>query len=203
MPQSTRKTEVLAATLLLGLSSPLWLLIAAGIKLSDPGPVFYIASRAGLRGVPFRMFKFRTMRVAQERQSRIAAANDSRVFPFGALLRRFKLDELPQLLNIIRGEMAFVGPRPEDPWIVEKAYTMKDRETLDTLPGLTSPGTLYYYAQGEQHLANEDTESSYTAGPMRKKLELDREYMQTASAASDLRVVCQTLAVLLRLKFDE
>jgi lipopolysaccharide/colanic/teichoic acid biosynthesis glycosyltransferase len=149
------------------------------------------------------MLKFRTMRVRQQSQSRIAAANDPRVFPFGAFLRRFKLDELPQLLNIVRGEMAFVGPRPEDPWIVEKVYTADDRETLETLPGLTSPGTLYYYTEAEQRLVNENTETAYIAGPLRRKLALDREYMHTASAASDLRIVWQTLTVLLRLKFSE
>ena len=189
----------MAAAALLLIAAPIWLVVAIGIKASDPGPVFYVARRSGLRGAIFPMFKFRTMRIGSDRHSRIAAAKDSRVFPFGTLLRRLKLDELPQLINIIRGEMAFVGPRPEDPWIVERFYSNLDRQTLEVLPGLTSPGSLYYVAEAEQALASVDTEAAYVNGPLRTKLDLDRAYIHKASAGSDLRVILQTALVLLRL----
>jgi lipopolysaccharide/colanic/teichoic acid biosynthesis glycosyltransferase len=186
---------VLAAVALLA-AVPLMLVIAIGIWVSDPGPVFYLADRSGVRGAVFRMYKFRTMRIGSGPGSRIAEARDSRVFAFGRLLRRLKLDELPQLLNIIRGEMAFVGPRPEDPWFVEHVYTEADRETLEMPPGLTSPGTLYYIAHAEQFPGATDTEASYISGPLRIKLALDRAYVSKASVALDLRLVIETLWVL-------
>jgi lipopolysaccharide/colanic/teichoic acid biosynthesis glycosyltransferase len=199
MPQSRRKAETALAAGLLLVSSPIWLLIAIGIRLSDRGPVFYVADRAGLHGCTFRMCKFRTMRIHSDGGSRIAAANDPRVFPFGALLRKLKLDELPQLLNIVRGDMAFVGPRPEDPWIVENFYTAEDRETLEVLPGLTSPGTLHYFTQVEQALDEVDTERAYILGPLKTKLDMDRTYFARSTASSDLRIIFETAAVLLRI----
>ncbi len=197
MPQSRSRTEAAIAAVLVVVSAPLWLAIAIGIKLSNPGPIFFIADRAGLHGKPFRLMKFRTMRIASGPQSRISAANDSRVFPFGAILRTLKLDELPQLINIARGEMAFVGPRPEDPWFVENHYTPADRETLSVLPGLTSPGTLYYVTEAESAIDPTATESSYVSGPLQRKLALDRAYIATASPLSDMRVIAKTVLVLL------
>ena len=176
---------------------PLWVAIAIGIKLSDKGSVFFLANRAGLHGLPFRLYKFRTMRITSGPQSRISAANDSRVFAFGGWLRRFRLDELPQLINIVRGEMAFVGPRPEDPWFVENFYTAADRETLRVLPGLTSPGTLYYVTQAEADLDAGNTEKSYVSGTLQRKLEIDRAYIGNASAATDIRLIAKTVLVLL------
>ena len=176
-------------------ASPLLLAIAIGVWISDRGPVFYRADRAGLGGERFRMYKFRTMRIVPG--PRIAAAGDPRIFTFGRFLRRLKLDELPQLINIVRGEMAFVGPRPEDPWIVEHKYTQADRDTLNVLPGLTSPGTLYYVMHAELTLNPHAPEASYT-GPMRRKLALDRDYIGKASAAGDLRLIFKTIRVLAR-----
>jgi lipopolysaccharide/colanic/teichoic acid biosynthesis glycosyltransferase len=185
----------LAATLLLAMA-PLFLLLAVGILIADGMPVLYLAERAGPCGIVFRMYKFRTMRRGSVGGSRIAAARDPRVFPFGAFLRKLKLDELPQLLNIVRGEMAFVGPRPEDPWFVEHVYSAEDRETLAVPPGLTSPGTLYYFTHAEQLLDAQGTEACYMAGPLQTKLRLDREYIASASAAHDLRLILETVWVL-------
>jgi lipopolysaccharide/colanic/teichoic acid biosynthesis glycosyltransferase len=182
--------------------SPLLAAIAVAIRIADPGPVFYPAERVGLRGARFRMYKFRTMRVAAG-GSRITAEGDPRIFPFGRLLRRLKLDELPQLINIIRGEMAFVGPRPEDPWIVAHFYTDADRETLNVLPGLTSPGTIYYCAQGEAQLEAGGAEAAYIAGPLRRKLELDRAWMRETSSVRDLQMVIGTVIVLANLRRAE
>ena len=196
MSRTRRKTEAVLAALALLAAAPLMLVIAIGIWFSDRGPIFYPADRAGLRGVVFRMYKFRTMRIASGTGSRIARARDQRAFAFGAVLRRLKLDELPQLLNIIRGEMAFVGPRPEDPWFVEHVYTEADRETLETPPGLTSPGTLYYFTDAEQFPDDADSEAAYISGPLKLKLALDRAYVGKASAAYDVRLVIETIWVL-------
>jgi lipopolysaccharide/colanic/teichoic acid biosynthesis glycosyltransferase len=191
-----RKTEAVAAVLLLLALAPLFLLIALGIWFADPGPVFFLAERSGVRGKRFRMFKFRTMRITSRPGSRVAGTRDPRIFAFGALLRKLKLDELPQLLNIIRGEMAFVGPRPEDPWFVDHVYTAENRETLEVPPGLTSPGTLYYYTHAEQFLDEADTDASYISGPLKIKLALDREYVYKVSALYDLQLALATIWVL-------
>jgi lipopolysaccharide/colanic/teichoic acid biosynthesis glycosyltransferase len=193
LPRRRRKTEAVLAAVALLAAAPLMLVIAIGIRLSDPGPVFHLAERVGVRGARFRMYKFRTMRIASGPESRIAGIGDARVFAFGGLLRRLKLDELPQLLNIIRGDMAFVGPRPEDPWIVEHVYTEADRKTLETPPGLTSPGTLYYFTRAERLLDRTAPEASYIAGPLKVKLALDRAWVSRASAVSDLRLVAETM----------
>jgi lipopolysaccharide/colanic/teichoic acid biosynthesis glycosyltransferase len=190
------RLEAAVAALLLLLTAPLSLAIAIGIRLSGRGSVFYLADRAGVDGVVFRMWKFRTMRHRQGGGSRIAGPADGRVFPFGALLRKLKVDELPQLLNIVRGEMAFVGPRPEDPWFVEHAYSEADRRTLAVRPGLTSPGTLYYLTHAEQFLSATDTEESYISGPLKRKLELDCLYVENATPSLDARLVRETLCVL-------
>jgi lipopolysaccharide/colanic/teichoic acid biosynthesis glycosyltransferase len=196
LPRQRRKAEAVLAAAALVLTAPVLAVVAVGILISDPGPVFYIADRVGAGGVRFRMYKFRTMRIAGDPGSRITGARDPRVFTFGRCLRRLKLDELPQLFNIIRGDMAFVGPRPEDPWFVDRYYTDADRETLETPPGLTSPGTLYYFTHAEQFLDSTDTEASYVSGPLKTKLALDRAYVGKASAVYDLRLAFETLRVL-------
>ena len=202
MPRQRRKAEAVLAAAALVLTAPLLAVVAIGILISDPGPVFYIAERVGAGGVRFRMYKFRTMRIATGRGSRITGTRDPRVFAFGQRLRTLKLDELPQLLNIIRGDMAFVGPRPEDPWFVDRYYTDADRETLETPPGLTSPGTLYYYTHAEQFLDSTDAEASYVSGPLKTKLALDRAYVRNASAVYDLRLAFETVRVLGRVAAD-
>src|SRR5688572_28625361 len=103
--------------------SPVLLIIALGIRLTSPGPVIYRAERVGLNGRPFTMYKFRSMCASPRAGARITAANDSRVYPFGAFLRRSKLDEWPQFLNVLLGELSIVGPRPEDPAIVAAHYS--------------------------------------------------------------------------------
>ena len=147
MPRTRLVDRLLALVGLIG-TAPVSLVAALGIKLCDPGPVLYRAARSGLGGVPFTMYKFRTMKVVSPGQegARITGARDTRVFPWGRLLRRLKIDELPQLMNVVTGDMAIVGPRPEDPTIVGRDYAPWMHETLTVLPGLTSPGTLGYYA---------------------------------------------------------
>jgi lipopolysaccharide/colanic/teichoic acid biosynthesis glycosyltransferase len=199
LPRHGRKSEALLAGVALILGLPLLLLIAIGIWISDPGPIFYVTDRMGLHGSTFRMYKLRTMRIAAVSGSRIAVTRDPRVFPFGALLRRLKLDELPQLLNIFKGEMAFVGPRPEDPWFVKHAYTAADRETLKVLPGLTSPGTLWYVAEAEKLIDRQEIEASYVSGPLKTRLELDRAYIAEASGGNDLRLAIATIQMLARM----
>lgn len=188
------KTLAIFALLLL---SPLLLFAALGVKLTSRGPVFYRAPRMGRGQRVFTMFKFRTMHVQTQPQSAITAKHDPRVFPFGALLRKLKIDELPQLLNIVRGEMSFVGPRPEDPNIVQKHYSPVHLETLKVLPGLASPGSIYNYTHIEAQLDAANAERNYLERQLALKLALELVYVRKASLFYDMRILLRTLFVIL------
>jgi lipopolysaccharide/colanic/teichoic acid biosynthesis glycosyltransferase len=192
-----RLFDVALTALALVASVPILIVAALGIRLSSPGPVLYRATRAGRRGRLFVMYKLRTMenRSGLLADSVVTAARDPRVFPFGALLRRSKLDELPQLFNILRGDMAVVGPRPEDPKVVAQHYTPEQWETLDVVPGLTSPGALYSTTHGETWLSERDAERDYYEHLLPLKLALDRVYVRHASLSYDLGVIIRTLLV--------
>jgi lipopolysaccharide/colanic/teichoic acid biosynthesis glycosyltransferase len=216
-----RFLDLLVATLALTVTSPLLLIAAVGIKLSSPGPIFYRAKRIGLdlrrshfdsrgralaierrrqggyRGREFTMYKFRTMRVhGSEVGNPITALNDSRVFPFGAFLRVTKIDELPQFINVLRGEMTLVGPRPEAPEIVRSHYTPDDLTTLQVTPGLTSPGTVYYYAHCKSMLATDRVVDEYVERLLPAKLALDRAYIKRSTVLYDIRVTLLTIVTI-------
>jgi len=176
--------------------APVLLLAAAGIRLSSRGPIFYRASRMGRGGCAFTMFKLRTMHCRAVAGSSITSANDPRVFPVGRLLRALKIDELPQLLNIVMGDMAIVGPRPEAPDIVERYYTARDRQSLAVSPGLTSPGSIFYYTHGEQLLSEGAAEDFYATTLLPLKMTIDLEYLSRASLWSDIGVIFSTASVL-------
>ncbi|HVS48061.1 MAG TPA: sugar transferase [Candidatus Dormibacteraeota bacterium] len=192
-----RLFDIGAATAALIVLSPLMLLVAIAIRMSSAGPVIFRAPRVGLHGRLFSMFKFRTMlAVTGEAGSAITGNRDPRVYPLGRLLRRSKIDELPQLLNVLRGEMALVGPRPEDPGMVAAWYRAEHQSTLDVRPGLASPGSLYNFTHGEVQLAGPDAEAAYIERVLPVKLALDVVYVRRASFGYDLTVVLRTLFVI-------
>src|SRR5262249_18512482 len=127
----------------------------------------------------------------------ITGKNDPRVFPFGAWLRTTKIDELPQLFNVIKGDMALVGPRPEAPEIVRRHYTVDDLTTLQIAPGITSPGTLYYYTHGEAVLPSDQVVETYVRRLLPTKLALDRVYMRRPSLLYDLRMIARTMTLVI------
>lgn len=179
---------------------PIMLVAALGIKLSSAGPVIYRARRAGLNGRPFVMHKFRTMHVRRVRPSGdsvITAPNDDRIFPFGALLRKLKIDELPQLWDVIRGEMSIVGPRPEDPKIVQERYTPAMWETLTVRPGVTSPGSLFGSTHGDAYLSEDDPEGAYIERLLPIKLSMELVYVRRASFSYDLQIIGRTVGLLI------
>ena len=182
---------------LLGIS-PILLLAALGIRLSSPGPILYRALRVGRGGRTFTMFKLRTMHCRTVAGSSITSSNDPRVFTVGRILRAFKIDELPQLLNVVKGDMAIVGPRPEAPDIVERHYTPDYRRSLAVAPGLTSPGSIFYYTHGEQLLADGEAEEFYVARLLPLKMTIDLEYLTHASLWSDDGVIFSTASVLIQ-----
>lgn len=192
-----RLFDLVAASLALVVLSPLLVCVGLGVFLADPGPVFYKARRAGRGNRPFNCLKFRTMRVRQEPSaSRITAQRDPRVFWFGNLLRGTKIDELPQLVNILRGDMSIVGPRPEDAKMVELHYTQQQLRTLDVRPGLTSPASIYYYTQGEQLLDQGDPERAYVERLLPIKLAMELVYIERSSLRYDLGIIVRTVVVI-------
>jgi lipopolysaccharide/colanic/teichoic acid biosynthesis glycosyltransferase len=171
---------------------PLLLILCVTISLSDRGPIFYRAKRIGRGGIPFELYKFRTMIVDADRIGpAITTKGDSRVTPIGRFLRRTKLDELPQLLNVLKGDMSLVGPRPEDPRYVA-LYTPEQRDILDYAPGITSAASLTYRDE-EQMLTGDDWETVYLTKVMPEKIAIDLEYMVSANIMTDLNLIFQTV----------
>lgn len=192
-----RALDVALATAVLVACSPVLAVAAFAIRASSPGPVLYRAPRVGLDGRRFTMLKFRTMRVDQgSAPSAITASGDPRVFAVGAILRHTKVDELPQFWNVLRGDMAIVGPRPEDPQIVERAYRPEHVETLTVLPGLASPGSIFTYTHGAAMLEAPSTEAAYEERLLPVKLALDAVYVRRAGLRYDLSIVWRTVAVI-------
>ncbi len=180
------------------LLAPLLLLIAVAVLISMGPPVLFRHERIGRDGRPFRLLKFRSMRPSPPGAAAITSAGDPRVTPIGRLLRRAKLDELPQLLNVIRGEMSLVGPRPEVPRYVER-YTPEQRRVLEVPPGLTDPASLRYRDEEAilARVGEADRERYYVAELVPRKIALSLAYVAEAGIGADLKVMARTgLAVL-------
>ncbi len=174
---------------------PLFLLLSILIKFTSPGPVFYHALRVGKDGRLFRLYKFRSMQVdADEQGPSITASGDLRITPLGRFLRRIKLDELPQLLNVLKGEMNLVGPRPEDPRYVD-LYTLEQRRVLQVRPGITSAASLTYRYE-EQVLAGSNWEDVYCNEVMPAKLAIDLDYLSKRTVWTDLRLIFQSVTAM-------
>jgi lipopolysaccharide/colanic/teichoic acid biosynthesis glycosyltransferase len=192
-----RLADLLVTLPALILLAPLLLLLAALVKLDSPGPAIYGQVRMGKHRRPFRILKFRSMVAdAESRGPAVSGHRDSRVTRVGRLLRDSKLDELPQLLNVLHGEMTLVGPRAEVPRYLPH-YTDSEQRLLTVRPGLTGPGQVYFTT----HQAGEldgvaDPEEHYIRHQLHPKLALDLEYLQRRSMTHDLSIVVRTLAAL-------
>jgi lipopolysaccharide/colanic/teichoic acid biosynthesis glycosyltransferase len=172
--------------------SPALLVLLLLVKLTSPGPVFYRQERVGRNGKSFRIVKFRSMfEDADKRGPAITSAGDHRITALGRLLRRFKLDELPQLWNVLRGEMSLVGPRPEVPCYVE-SYSDSQRRVLAVRPGITDPGSIRYRHE-EQVLGDQpDPDRYYREVVLPDKLNLNLEYLSHMSFSYDLSLLLRT-----------
>ncbi len=177
--------------------SPLFPLIALIIRVTSPGPALHRAQRVGLNGQLFTFYKFRSMIVGAQKQGPgITGAGDPRITPIGRVLRRTKLDELPQLYNVLRGDMSLVGPRPEDPRYVA-LYTAEQREVLGVRPGITSAASVTFRHE-EALLGGEDWETVYIEQIMPAKLAADLDYTRHPTVWRDLVILARTVAALFR-----
>ena len=166
-------------------ASPIFAVTAAGIKLSSPGPVFYKSDRAGKDNKPFHFYKFRSMHET-DNNKHLCVADAERVFPFGKLIRRTKIDELPQLINVLKGDMSIVGPRPMN--LISQMYTGKYEEVRRFRPGLTSPASLYDYIVGDTYTDND----AYIKEVYPVKQELELFYVQHMNFFYDAWIVLRT-----------
>jgi lipopolysaccharide/colanic/teichoic acid biosynthesis glycosyltransferase len=175
---------------------PLFVVIAFLIKLDSPGPVFFKGKRVGQHGEIFYILKFRSMVVdAPHKGPAITCKDDPRVTRIGRLLRKTKLDELPGLVNVLKGEMSLVGPRPEAPAWVER-YTPQQRAVLNVKPGITGL-TQIKYRNEEELLSSANLETEYPR-IMNDKLKIDLDYVETHSLGLDVRILMETAVALLR-----
>lgn len=178
--------------------SPLLVFIACVIVTVSPGSPFYLAPRAGKDGKPFRMWKFRTMVPrASTIGPPITGAGDSRIIRFGDFLRRTKLDELPQFINVFVGDMSLVGPRPETPEIVA-LYRPSQRQVLSVKPGMTGKVQLESREESDSIPASEKADEYYIRHLMERKLDSDLEYLQRRTARSDTWILFSTALYVLR-----
>ena len=193
----TRFIEIVLALAGLIVCIPVFLVAALLIVLHDGGPVFYRARRVGLRGDLFALLKFRSMVLDADRVGGgLTTAVDGRVTPVGAFLRRYKLDELPQLWNVLRGDMSFVGPRPEDPRYVA-LYSQEQRRVLNVRPGITSPASLTYRNESAL-LSGEGSEQYYVGTILPHKLALELEYLERRTLWTDIGLILRTVLNLTR-----
>ncbi len=198
-----RLFDLICSVLGLILLSPAFLFIAIWIKLDSKGPVFFRQQRVGKGGEVFSIYKFRTMRVDAERCGKqITLANDSRITTCGAALRKYKLDELPQLVNIIKGEMSLVGPRPEVPAYV-RLYNEEQKKVYSVQPGLTDEASIKYRNENELLHSTEDSERIYVEQIMPDKLRINLQYIESASMGKDLEIIMKTLLAVVKVKGED
>lgn len=191
-----RAFDIVLCSFALIVLSPIFLITAMAIKISSPGPVFYQSMRAGKNKEAFSFFKFRSMHVVDEKhkQKDLYTADEDRLFTVGRIIRRLKIDELPQLLNVISGKMSIVGPRPMPMVSVDNQYFGKYEKILSVRPGLTSAASLYDYTVGETYANDED---EYRRVIVPNKLELELLYVKKQSFLYDTKLVLRTMATII------
>jgi lipopolysaccharide/colanic/teichoic acid biosynthesis glycosyltransferase len=185
--------DIVFSSLGLSLLSPFLLGIAVFTKTEDGGPIFYRGLRIGKYGKPFRIFKFRTMVVDAEKVGGPStAADDQRVTKIGRFLRKYKLDELPQLFNVLKGEMSFVGPRPEVKHYVDM-FTEEEKAILSVRPGITDWASLWNPDEGAVLAGSVDPEKTYMEKIRPTKLKLQLKYVKANSFRGDMRLIYKTI----------
>lgn len=190
--------DVIESGLGLVVLSPLFLILAVWIKLDSKGPVFYRQVRVGLHNKDFRIFKFRSMRVGADKGSLVTiGGRDPRITRSGYFIRKFKLDELPQLINVFVGDMSLVGPRPEVRHYVDY-WTPEQMHVLDVRPGITDPASIKFRNENELMEQAEDPEKYYIEVIMQEKLKLYLEYVQNHSFWGDIGLIFKTFWVIVK-----
>lgn len=191
-----RSFDIVVSLIMLLILSPVFLVLAIAIKLDSKGPVFYRQVRVGRRNKDFRIFKFRSMRVGADKGSLVTiGGRDPRVTRSGYYIRKYKFDELPQLINVFTGDMSLVGPRPEVRHYVNY-WTPEQMHVLDVRPGITDPASIKFRNENELMEKAKDPESYYINVIMQEKIKLYLEYVHNASFLYDIRLIFKTFMVI-------
>jgi len=190
---STRIFDIVFAMVGLICLWPIFIVIAIWIKLNSKGPVFYLQNRVGINNLDFELCKFRTMYMdADKKRSLTIGTRDDRITSIGAILRRYKLDELPQLWNVLKGEMSFVGPRPELRKYVE-LYSNHQKEVLKVKPGITDTASIQFRNENDLLANTSEPEQYYIQHILPAKLELNQHYITNKSSILYLRIIITTI----------
>ena len=193
-----RLFDIVASGLGLLVLSPLFILVAVWIKLDSEGPVFYRQVRVGRYNKDFRIFKFRSMRVGSDKGSLVTiGGRDPRVTRSGYLIRKYKIDELPQLINVFIGDMSLVGPRPEVRHYVNY-WTPEQMHVLDVRPGITDPASIKFRNENELLEKADNPEKFYIEVIMQEKIELYLHYVKNASLGYDIKLIFQTFCAIIK-----
>ena len=176
---------------------PFMLIIAILIKLDSKGPVFFKQIRVTKNGREFKIFKYRTMRVGSDKYSQITVGKDNRITKIGAFLRKYKLDEIPQLINVLLGDMSLVGPRPEVPKYVA-LYTKEQKEILKVRAGITDYASIEFSDENDLLASEEDPEKAYIEKIMPKKIELNKKYLSEISILTDIKIILLTIKKIMK-----
>lgn len=188
-----RALDIVLCTLALIIFSPLFLITALAIKVSSPGPVFYYSDRTGKNHEAFHFYKFRSMHVTNQDKG-LFIADEDRLFPVGKIIRALKIDELPQLINVLQGKMSIVGPRPMPVSSVDTTYFGKYQKILDVRPGLTSIASLFDYTVGDTYTDDE----AYQREVLPVKNEMELLYVERQSFTYDVWLVARTIVTILQ-----
>ena len=176
---------------------PFMLIIAILIKIDSKGPVFFKQLRVTKNGREFKIFKYRTMRVGSDKYSQITVGKDERITKIGSLLRKYKWDEIPQLINVLIGDMSLVGPRPEVPKYVA-LYTDEQKEILKVRAGITDYASIEFSNENDLLALEEDPEKAYIEKVMPKKIELNKKYLSEISVLMDIKIILLTIKKILK-----
>lgn len=193
-----RVFDIIASGLGLLILSPLFLVIAVWVKLDSPGPVFYKQVRVGRNNKDFYLYKFRSMRVGSDKKGLITVGGrDPRVTRSGYYIRKYKLDEFPQLINVFKGDMSLVGPRPEVRKYVD-LYTPEQMHVLDVRPGITDLASIRYRNENELLEQASDPDQYYQEVVMQDKLRINLEYVRNHSFLGDIRLIFNTFIAIVK-----
>ena len=189
--------DILTSFIILSLFFPFGIIISLLILFSSKGGVFYIQERIGKNQVPFGLFKFRTMKTNADKDGRLTVGKDVRITKVGSVLRKYKLDEFPQFLNVLFGQMSVVGPRPEVKEFVD-LYTDEQLEILKVKPGITDLASLEYFEENAILGEASDPHKAYIEEIMPAKIKLNKEYLKNPSIVHDLRIMWRTALKIIR-----
>tara|TARA_B100001287_G_scaffold102837_1_gene86407 strand:- start:3663 stop:4253 length:591 start_codon:yes stop_codon:yes gene_type:complete len=193
-----RAFDLLCSLFILVLFFPFGFIISLLILFSSPGGIFYRQERIGRNGVPFKLYKFRSMRLNAEASGKLTVGmKDPRITDIGVFIRKYKLDEFPQFFNVLKGDMSLVGPRPEVQEFVA-LYSDAQKKVLEVKPGITDYASIEYFNENELLAASDNPKKTYVEEIMPDKLALNQKYLANPSLAHDLKIIFMTIQKVLK-----